>query len=268
MKGLVRRSAALLEAVLFFVLALPRGSSAQILRVGDVAEAAFGGAGAAANVATVPALGLGTPPLSAPALDARAFPAAAPPPRLIIAGAPGSGKGEASKRLARDYGIVHVSSGELLREHALPHPDVAAAMNRGELVPTELVVGLVRERLSRPDAVERGFILDGSPRRLEEAEQLRAEIAAGRIAVDALILLDVPEDELLRRVLGRGRSDDSEDVFRRRLDIYRRDTVPAVASLARDLPVLTPDVATAAGVEESYARVKAAVEAHRARTPP
>jgi len=273
MMGLLKKPAALLAAALFSVLAFPASSSAQTVRVAAVPEAVFAGPGAgvaagAADVATVPALGPGRAFLSAPALDARALPAAAAPPRLIITGAPGSGKGEASTRLARDYGIVHISAGDLLREHALTHPEIAATMNRGELVPSDLVVRLVRERLAQPDVVARGFVLDGFPRRREEAEQLEAEIIAGRIAVDAMISLDVPEEELLRRILSRGRRDDSEDVFRRRMEIYRRDTLPAVAQLARRLPLLTPDVATTTDVEAGYARVKAALDAHRARATP
>lgn len=259
-------------AVALALLASARDARAQILvaRARPVPAVGAGAAVSAVSASAPLAPALATPSLVLSASTPSPLPllAAAPaaaPLRLIIAGAPGSGKGEASKRLARDYGIVHVSSGDLLREHARSHPEVAAAMSRGELVPTELVVGLVRERLARPDAVARGFILDGSPRSPAEAAILRAEIAAGRVAVDALILLDVPDDELLRRVLGRGRSDDTEAVFRRRMEIYRRETVPAVESLRQDLPTLTPDVADSPGAETGYARVKAAVESHLAR---
>ena len=212
---------------------------------------------AAAAVPAVPLLS----PSAAPsgALEAAA-PAAAQPLRLLITGAPGAGKGEASKRLSRDYGLVHISAGDLLRDYAKTDPEIAAVMRRGDLVPVELVVGLVRERLAQADVAQRGFVLDGFPRRLAEAEALHAEIAAGRIVIDAVIVLDVPKAELKRRILGRGRADDNEDVFDHRMDIYDHVTLPAVAHMTSRLPALKPDVGATSGVEASYALVKSAVD--------
>ncbi len=189
---------------------------------------------------------------------APATPADIQGPRLIITGPPGSGKGTYSARLARDYGVVHVSVGDLLREHAKTDPDLAAVMASGRLVDAALVLRVVRHRLSQPDIRERGFLLDGFPRRPHEARAL-AEML-GRDAVDGVIVLDVPEEELLRRILARGRADDSAAVFHDRMRIYREQTLPAVAPFQATSPVLRPSVADG-DVETNYARVKAALGA-------
>lgn len=177
------------------------------------------------------------------------------PLRLVIAGPPGSGKGTHSKRLARDFGVVHVSAGDLLRERAKTDPALDEIMRRGQLVPADVVVRLVEERLAQPDARERGFVLDGFPRRLVEAEALERM----GLALDALILLDVQEEELLRRIRGRGRSDDSEAVFRGRMKVFREETGPAIERLKARLPVVAPDL-SAPDIDTNYGRVRAALE--------
>jgi adenylate kinase len=171
------------------------------------------------------------------------------PVRLIITGPPGSGKGTYSQLLSREYGIPHISVGELLRSYAKARPDVAAIMAQGRLVPTDLVLRVVRERLARPDVVERGFILDGFPRRVVEARALESML--GKDGVDAVIALDVPEAELLRRILARGRADDNPSVFTERMRIYREDTLPAAAIFRKGRAVLAPDVAGSV-VETNY----------------
>jgi adenylate kinase len=177
-------------------------------------------------------------------------------PRLIITGPPGSGKGTYSAKLAADYGVVHVAAGDLLREYAKTDPEVAAIMASGRLVDPSLVLRIVRERLARPDVQKRGFLLDGFPRRAEEAAAL-AEML-GSSAIDGVIVLDVPEAELLRRILARGRADDREEVLRERMRIYREQTLPAVERFTAASPVLTPSV-TGTDIPGNYARVKAAL---------
>jgi adenylate kinase len=184
----------------------------------------------------------------------------APALRLLISGPPGAGKGEASTRLTRDYGLVHISAGELLREHAKTDPAVAAVMKRGELVEADLVLRLVRERLAREDVAARGFILDGFPRRMVEAEVLKKELMQGGIGLDAIIVLNVREEELLRRILARGRDDDKEVVFRERMRIEREITRPAVDLLRGLVPVLSPDVSRITDADDSYTVIKAALE--------
>ncbi len=179
------------------------------------------------------------------------------PLRLIITGPPGAGKGTFSEKISAEYGVPHISVGELLREHAKTHPAVAAVMAKGKLVDTSLVLAVVRERLKQPDVRSRGFILDGFPRRPVEAEALSQLLGPG--GVDGVISLDVPDEELLSRILARGRADDSPAVFQERMKIYREQTVPAVETFAKAAPVLAPEV-KGHDIATNYARVKAALE--------
>lgn len=174
--------------------------------------------------------------------------------RLIITGPPGSGKGTYSRLLSRDYGIPHISVGDLLRAYAKNHPEVEALMSQGRLVGAELALRVVRERLRRPDVVERGFILDGFPRRVVEAKALKAML--GKAGVDAVISLEAPEEELLRRILARGRADDNAEAFKERMRIYREDTLAAAELFRKGRTVLAPDVSDST-VEANYARLKA-----------
>jgi adenylate kinase len=203
-----------------------------------------------------------SPPAPAPEAPAIATLAqdsltAAKPLRLIITGPPGSGKGTYSEKIAAEYGMPHISVGELLRVYAQVHPEVAAVMAAGKLVDAQLVLDVVRQRLSQPDVGEHGFLLDGFPRRDEEAAALQEMLGAA--GVDGVIELDVPEAELQRRILARGRSDDRADVFQERMKIYREQTVPAVERFKNAAPVLAPDV-SGADTAVNYARVKAALD--------
>lgn len=175
------------------------------------------------------------------------------PLRLIITGPPGSGKGTFSDKISAEYGVPHISVGELLREHAKTHPAVAKIMQQGKLVDTSLVLAIVRERLRQPDVRSRGFLLDGFPRRQEEAEALQKLL--GPEGIDGVISLDVPDEELLRRILARGRADDSEPVFQERMKIYREQTVPAVEVFTKSTPMLTPEVKDS-DIATNYAKVK------------
>jgi adenylate kinase len=178
------------------------------------------------------------------------------PLRLIITGPPGSGKGTYAAKIAAEYGVVHISVGELLRAYAQSHPAVAGIMAQGKLVDSRLVLDVVRRRLAADDIRERGFILDGFPRRPNEGAALQDML--GDAGVDGVIELNVPEAELLRRILARGRADDKADVFRERMKIYREQTVPAVERFKHGAPVLSPEV-SGSGIEANYARVKAAL---------
>ena len=178
------------------------------------------------------------------------------PLRLIITGPPGSGKGTYAAKIAAEYGTVHISVGELLRAYAKNNPKVAAVMAQGKLVDSQLVLDVVRQRLAQNDIKERGFILDGFPRRPNEGAALQDML--GDAGVDGIIELHVPEAELLRRILARGRADDKPDVFRDRMQIYREQTIPAVELFKHGAPVLSPEV-SGSGIEANYARVKAAL---------
>lgn len=149
--------------------------------------------------------------------------------RLLFLGPPGAGKGTQAERVAEAKGIAHVSTGAMFRQHVSDGTElgqeVKAIMDRGDLVPDSITIAMLNERIARPDAAA-GYILDGFPRTLPQAEALDAEI--GGDALDAVVVLDVPESELVERMLSRGRADDTEESVRNRLAVYRADTEPLV----------------------------------------
>ena len=149
--------------------------------------------------------------------------------RLLLLGPPGAGKGTQADRIARALDIPHISTGAMLRDHVERGTDLGnkarSIMEAGDLVPDDVVVAMVAERISQPDA-ECGYILDGFPRNAAQAEALSA--AAGEDSVELAIYLDVPEDELVERLMGRGRTDDTEEAVRNRLGIYQSQTAPLV----------------------------------------
>jgi len=156
--------------------------------------------------------------------------------RAVMLGAPGSGKGTQAEVLARALGIPTISTGEMLRQAVAEGSELGARvegiMAAGKLVDDALMAEVVAERLTRPDA-EAGFLLDGYPRTPPQAETLDGLLEARGASLDAVLLLDVPEEELVRRALGRRRADDSEAVIRERLRVYREKTEPLVAHYER-----------------------------------
>jgi adenylate kinase len=149
--------------------------------------------------------------------------------RLILFGRQGAGKGTQCDYLVEHYGAVHISTGDMLREAAANGTELGRRakefMDAGELVPDDVIVGIVNLRIHKPDVVEHGFILDGFPRTLHQAEALW-EVAGDD--VDLAVNLDVPLDIVKERMLGRGRDDDTEDAIARRLEIYEDETGPAI----------------------------------------
>ncbi|MGE3273493.1 MAG: adenylate kinase [Vicinamibacterales bacterium] len=180
---------------------------------------------------------------------------------LVMMGPPGAGKGTQAERFAREHGIPRISTGDILREAVSAGTElgqaVKASLDRGELVSDELIIGIVRERLARPDAAA-GWVLDGFPRTVPQARALD-EMLDGRAPL-VVVEIQVPDEELVRRVRGRRicascgttvsafnadparmekcqvcggrlvpRSDDNEGVVRDRLKVYWRDTRPMIA---------------------------------------
>ena len=150
---------------------------------------------------------------------------------LILTGPPGAGKGTQARRLAERFGIPQIATGEILRDAVASGSEVGrrarAIMERGDLVPDEIVIEIVRERLARDDC-KAGFILDGFPRNELQASELdRILCDQGREGVRVLVLV-CAEDELVRRILrrGEGRADDNEATLHRRLEVYRKETAP------------------------------------------
>lgn len=152
--------------------------------------------------------------------------------RLIFLGPPGAGKGTQSKVLADSHSIPHISTGEILREAVVGKTPLGTKaqryMERGELVPDQLVVDLIRERLDKPDT-QSGWILDGFPRNVVQAEILDFILSKLSHDYDRVINLDVPDETLVARLLSRGRKDDNEEIIRRRLEVYRDQTAPLIS---------------------------------------
>lgn len=182
--------------------------------------------------------------------------------RIVFLGAPGSGKGTQAQRLMAEHSMVQVSTGDLLRAAVASGSELGkrakAAMEAGELVSDEIVLGMIRERLQQPDT-DVGFILDGFPRNLAQAEALESELADLNKHLEAVILLDVDFDILMKRLTGRRtcsktgkllnvyfspqkdldactdsggeliqRADDNEATIGNRLEVYREQTAPLI----------------------------------------
>lgn len=148
---------------------------------------------------------------------------------MVLVGPPGAGKGTQAVRLAESLGVPHISTGDLFRENLKQRTELGLAaqrfMDAGELVSDEVTVGMVARRLADPDA-ESGFILDGFPRTVAQADSLAELLQREDAEIDAVVALEVPEEIVVQRLLGRGRGDDTEDVIRRRQEIYRAETRP------------------------------------------
>ncbi len=159
--------------------------------------------------------------------------------RLVLLGPPGSGKGTQATLLKDRLGVAHISTGDLLRAAVAagtPLGKIAkATMDAGELVSDDLVLQLLEERLNQPD-VANGYILDGYPRNLAQAEALDALLAKLNQNIDHALALVVSEDHIVERLAQRaaeqGRSDDSEEVVRHRLRVYEEQTAPVVGYYA------------------------------------
>ena len=211
--------------------------------------------------------------------------------RIVMLGAPGSGKGTQAQRIQKDHGLPQVSTGDLLRRAVADKTPLGQqakkAMDLGDLVTDEIVLGMIKERIAQPDA-QRGFVLDGFPRNTSQALSLDALLAELKLTLDRVVLMDVDFDILMKRLTGRRtcsktgavlniyfsspaeleacrkaggelvqRDDDNEATIRNRLQVYERQTAPLV-DYYRKKGLLETVVATG-DVDVVYARLKNAI---------
>ncbi len=149
--------------------------------------------------------------------------------RMVLLGPPGAGKGTQAQKLADHLDVPQVSTGDLFRHNISNGTELGLQakkyLDAGDLVPATLTNALVDDRLDDDD-VATGFILDGYPRSVEQAEALDAMLRKRELALDAVLEFRVPEEELVSRLKGRGRADDTEDIIRNRFRVYRDETAP------------------------------------------
>ena len=186
--------------------------------------------------------------------------------RLIVIGPPGAGKGTQSQRLLKHLDVPHISTGDILREAVRnrTREGVLAEkyMNEGNLVPDPLIIELVGHRLGEPDC-DRGCLLDGFPRTLRQAQALDAFLIQHGKPLDGVLELNVDEETLEARLVGRGRSDDQPQVIRQRFRAYRERTAPLLDYYrARGILETVNGVGTQ---NEVFKRMKGAIERLRNR---
>ncbi|WP_030803144.1 MULTISPECIES: adenylate kinase [unclassified Streptomyces] len=213
--------------------------------------------------------------------------------RIVLVGPPGAGKGTQAAYLAKNLVIPHISTGDLFRANISQGTDLGkqakAFMDAGELVPDEVTIGMARDRMNQPDAAG-GFLLDGFPRNVSQAEALDEALKEDGVTLDAVLDLEVPEEEVVKRIAGRRicrndsshvfhvsysapkqqgvcdvcggelyqRDDDSEETVRKRLEVYHTQTEPIIDYYkAQDLVVTIPALGK---VEEVTERAMAALQ--------
>lgn len=173
--------------------------------------------------------------------------------RVVLLGPPGAGKGTQAQKLAEKLGVPHLSTGELFRSNIENGTKLGLEAKRyldaGDLVPSELTNQLVNDRISDSDAAD-GFILDGYPRSLEQAKALHEMLERRGTDIDAVLEFRVSEDELLERLKGRGRADDTEEVIHNRMKVYRDETAPLLEYYSDELKT----VDAVGSLDEVFAR--------------
>ncbi|MCX2934680.1 adenylate kinase [Mycobacterium sp. CVI_P3] len=173
--------------------------------------------------------------------------------RIVLLGPPGAGKGTQAAKLADKLGVPHISTGDLFRHNISTGTELGLEakkyLDAGDLVPATLTNALVDDRLDDAD-VAGGFILDGFPRSVEQAEALKQMLGRRALKLDAVVEFRVPEDELVTRLMARGRDDDNEDTIRNRFKVYRDETSPLLDYYQDELKT----VDAVGGLDEVFAR--------------
>lgn len=153
---------------------------------------------------------------------------------LVLFGGPGSGKGTQSAKLIDEYGLYHISTGEVLRQHIKDETELGKIaqkfISEGQLIPDELMIDILDDVLEKRGGDNKGVIFDGFPRTIPQAEALKNLLEKRGTELHAVVGLEVPEDELVERMLNRGketgRADDNIDTIKKRLDVYHNQTSP------------------------------------------
>lgn len=185
---------------------------------------------------------------------------------IILLGPPGCGKGTQGEILAKRTGMMRVSTGDLLRDAAARGTELGKRaktfMDKGDLVPDDVIIGLLREVFASPQA-SKGVMMDGFPRTVAQAEAVDRLLAERKAGVDKVLFFDVPDEELMQRIAGRakaeGRADDNPESFRQRLVVYRQQTQPLVAFYRKRGNLV--DIESVGSIPEIAERVKARVGA-------
>jgi adenylate kinase len=217
---------------------------------------------------------------------------------IVLFGPPGSGKGTQAKMLAERYGIPHVSTGDILREHLKKKTklglEAKAYMDRGALVPDDILIGIIKDRLSQPDCAS-GFILDGYPRTVPQADSLSVILTKLGKKLDVVLNIDVPDGELIKRLAGRRmcgcgasyhilfnppkresicdrcgkplyqRDDDKEEAVTNRLEVYKQQTQPLIEYYTNEGLMRT--VQGAASIPEVFDRICRVLDEVQKREP-
>lgn len=185
---------------------------------------------------------------------------------IILFGPPGSGKGTQSEKLIKDYHLVHLSTGNILRDEVARQTalgiEAKKLMEAGQLVPDEVVIGMIRNKIAE-NREAKGFIFDGFPRTTAQAEALDKLLESNDTPVSMLLALEVPEEELKQRLLKRGeiegRTDDNETTIQNRILEYKVKTSPVADYYkAKGKLVTVPGIGS---IEEIYARIRKEVDA-------
>jgi adenylate kinase len=177
---------------------------------------------------------------------------------MVLLGPPGAGKGTQAEKLVEKLGIPQISTGDLFRHNISTGTELGLEakkyLDAGDLVPASLTNRLVDDRLNDADVAD-GFILDGFPRSVEQAEALREMLAKRNLELDAVLEFRVSEDELLGRLKSRGRADDTEEVILNRMKVYRDETAPLLDYYSDELKT----VDAVGQVDEVFARALRAI---------
>lgn len=157
--------------------------------------------------------------------------------KVVFVGPPGAGKGTQAERIVAKYGLLHLSTGDMLRAARDAKTPVGVKaeeyMSAGKLVPDDVIIAIIVERLGQPDT-DRGYLLDGFPRTVVQAEELDKCLTERGEKLDVVLELAVPEEELFTRLASRGRADDNPEVIRQRLVAYRDLTAPLIDYYSKD----------------------------------